>query len=133
MKVPAFLRVRILNIWPQVVLVALALNHMADRSGGRYFIPVFGGDFNKHLVVHATATADDFVLRTATYSRPEEAELAVRHMRHLLEKCKEVVEASLAGSLQLPPDVRCRPPTKQHCRSNLVSVCTNLILKNDEH
>ena len=38
----------LMGIWPQAVLQALALNHMADKSQGRHhFIPLFAGDFNK--------------------------------------------------------------------------------------
>ena len=100
-KTAKFVRMRgILGVWPQAVLEALALNHMANRSDGRYFIPVFGGDFNEHLVVHAAPTQDDFVLHAATQSEPTQADLAVRYMRYLLEKSKEAVMAGLQGNKQ---------------------------------
>ena len=77
----------ILAIWPQATLECLALNHMAQRRNEAYFIPVFGGDFNCHLVVHAQPQdSDDFMLHIAHMKREdkENKTMAVRYMRHLL-------------------------------------------------
>ena len=87
----------IMGVWPQAVLEALALNYMANRSNGRYFIPIFGGDFNQHLVVHAAPAEGDFILHAAIQSEPGTPELAVRYMRYLLQRSKEAVEAGLQG------------------------------------
>jgi len=99
-KTAKYVRERgILGVWPQAVVEALTINQMANRSGGRYFIPVFAGDFNEHLVLHAAPTQDDFVLHAATRSETGEADLPVRYMRYLLEKSKEAVKAGLQGTL----------------------------------
>ncbi|CAK0732263.1 hypothetical protein CVIRNUC_000106 [Coccomyxa viridis] len=96
----------IMCVWPQAVLQALALNSMTERNGKSYFIPVFGGDFNEHLVLHASTTQDPsmtqdasttqdaFMLHAATQDRPEAAALAVRYMRYLLEQTKDAATAS---------------------------------------
>ena len=98
----------IMDVWPQAAVEAVALNHMADRNGGRFFIPVFGGDFNDHLVLHASPTKDDFELHAAQQaSGPEARELAVRYMRYLLEQTKAAALASLLGDLQVPNDLSC--------------------------
>ena len=97
----------IMGVWPKTVLQALALNLEADRNGGRYFIPVFGGDFNEHLVVHASPTQDDFMLHAATHSGLEGAEMAVRYMRYLLEQSRDAALAGLQGDLQMPADLSC--------------------------
>ena len=98
---------RALGVWPQAVLQALALNHEADRDGGRYFIPVFGGDFYEHLVVHASPTQDDFMLHAATVDVSEEPELAARYMRYLLEQSRDAALAGLQGDPQMPADLSC--------------------------
>ena len=96
-----------IGVWPQAVLQALALNLEADRNGGRYFIPVFGGDFYEHLVVHASPTQDDFMPHAATLDVSEEPELAARHMRYLLEQSRDAALAGLQGDLQMPADLSC--------------------------
>ena len=78
----------LLAVWPQAVLEALALNYMADRRSASYFIPVFGGDFNKHLVVHAAPTDEDFAIHAAYEDQPSTGQLSVRYMRHLLLQTK---------------------------------------------
>lgn len=80
----------LLAVWPQAVLKALALNHTADRRGASYFIPAFGGDFNKHLVVHAAPTDNDFALHAAYEDSANTGQLSVRYMRHLLQQTKAV-------------------------------------------
>lgn len=78
----------LLAVWPQAVCEALALNYVADRRHSSYFIPVFGGDFNRHLVVHAAPTDEDFALHAAYEDQPSTGELGVRYMRHLLQQTK---------------------------------------------
>lgn len=104
----------ILGVWPQAVLEALALNYMADRSDGRYFIPVFGGDFNEHLVVHAAPTQGDFILHAAKQENPGDAALAVRYMKYLLQKTKTAVEAGQPGTVQ-PGACMCKRYSKSRC------------------
>ena len=97
----------IMGVWPQAAVEAVVLNRMADKNGGSYFIPVFGGDFNDHLVLHASPTEDNFVLHAAQQSGPKTRELAVRYMRYLLEQTKTAALASLPGDLQVPADLSC--------------------------
>ncbi|KAK9803662.1 hypothetical protein WJX72_009267 [[Myrmecia] bisecta] len=59
----------IFAVWPQAVLEALALNYLANRSNGAYFIPAARG----------------------------EPALAVRYMKYLLQQTKEALEAGLQG------------------------------------
>ena len=109
-KTTDFLNARgIMAVWPQAVVEALLLNRMANRNEGRYFIPVFGGDFNDHLVLHTSPKGDDFELHAAQQSvrNTEARELAVRYMRHLLEQTKAAALASLSGDPQVPADLSC--------------------------
>ena len=100
-KTSRFLRDRgLLGVWPQAVLEALALNYMANRSNGAYFIPVFGGDFNEHLVVHAAPTQGDFMLHAAKLGPSGTGKLAARYMKYLLQKTKEAVQAAVPGTVQ---------------------------------
>ena len=78
----------LLAVWPQAVCEALALNYMTDRRRASYFIPVFGGDFNRHLVVHAAPTDEDFALHAAYEDHPSTGQLSVRYMQHLLQQTK---------------------------------------------
>ncbi|CAL8464801.1 g4336 [Coccomyxa elongata] len=97
-KTSTFVRNRgILGVWAQAVLEALALNYMAHRGNGAYFIPVFGGDLHQHLVVHAAPKKGDFMLHAAKQADPDSPGLAVRYMRYLLQKTKDAVDATLQG------------------------------------
>lgn len=101
-KTTTFMKKGTMAVWGQAVVEALALNHMADRCKGRYFIPVFGGDFNQHLVVHAAPIqGQDFILHAAQQPEPGKREVAVRYMRYLLQQCKDAAEAGLQGDVRL--------------------------------
>ena len=108
MKTADFVRNRvIMGIWPQAVLEPLLVNYMADRNKERSFIPVFAGDFNEHLVLHAFPTQGDFMLHAATQVKPKGPELAVRYIRYVLEESKDAAIASLQGDLSLPVELPC--------------------------
>ncbi|BDA49442.1 hypothetical protein COCOBI_14-0590 [Coccomyxa sp. Obi] len=87
----------ILGVWPQAALEALAINFMANRENGAYFIPVFGGDFNEHLVLHGAPREDHFVLHAAPEPDSGDPAVAVRYMMHLLRQTKEAVLKRLKG------------------------------------
>ena len=88
----------ILGVWPQAMVEALAINYMSSRNSCMFFVPVFGGDFNTHLVVHAAPTSkhDDYELHTATHISQDQ-ELAVRYMRYLLEQTQTAAQLGLQG------------------------------------
>lgn len=76
----------ILSVWPQATVDCLALNYMAPRNSESYFIPVFGGDFMRHIVVHAKSTDGDFEVHAAHMRSNERKDqtLAIRYMRYWL-------------------------------------------------
>ena len=90
-----------MSIWPQAVVQALALNQMTDKSRGDYFIPFIAGDFSTHTVLHMSysSTGKDGGLHAAKGGGLEEGaqELAIRYMKHLLCKTKEVISKALQG------------------------------------
>ena len=86
-----------LGLAPQVAVQALALNWMSRTRRGKYFIPVFGGDFNDHVVLHAAPTADGFELHAATSSDGDDPQLAPRYMQYLLLRTKACAEAASQG------------------------------------
>ena len=93
------------SVWPRAVVEAVALNHEAHRGGGLYFVPVFGGDFNQHLVVHAAPPEmdGDFMLHVATTTQIDmknSSDEAVRYMKYLLQQTKEAVEKHVQGMVQ---------------------------------
>ena len=90
---------------------------MAQRCGEVYFIPVFGGDFNRHLVVHAQRKGDDdFMTHVAHMAKVDmEGKIsALRYICYLLEQTLAAASGDEAGK-QLRPVVQTQSYVSQLC------------------
>lgn len=75
----------ILSLWSQMFAEFLAITWMLDHEAGvKKSLPVFGGDFNHHMIMHQ---ASNHVLHVMKHD-PDDAgkQCAVACMRHLLRQ-----------------------------------------------
>ena len=109
----------ILSLWSQMFAEFLALTWMLDHEAGvKKSLPVFGGDFNHHMIMHQPSS---HVLHFMKHD-PDDAgkRCAVACMRHLLKQ-DNVLVLETGKSFYLScyksfcsqfvgPAIRCTPP-----------------------
>ncbi|EIE27045.1 hypothetical protein COCSUDRAFT_55073 [Coccomyxa subellipsoidea C-169] len=98
----------IYSIWPQTVAEELALNFMLEHDAriGNRKVPVFGGDFNLHMITHRSAhQSSEIHCAAITKATLDKKQLAVGCMRALLQQGLAAVTAGTGPSSEGPADV----------------------------
>ena len=91
------------SIWTQLVVQALAIKHMRLSAADPHcHVPVFGGDFNDHQVLHHEGEAELHIMQHPSTKAGKKT--AVACMRHLVAASAARTQS---GVLSLWPCINC--------------------------